>query len=51
MDREAWSTAVHGVEKSRTMSNWTELIVCNALRQVNKDEWATAVALKELSDW
>ena len=26
MDREAWSTAVHGVTKSRTwLSNWTEL--------------------------
>ena len=26
MDREAWSTAVHGVAKSRTwLSNWTEL--------------------------
>ena len=26
MDREAWSAAVHGAEKSRTwLSNWTEL--------------------------
>ena len=26
MDREAWSAAVHGVEKSRTpLSDWTEL--------------------------
>ena len=26
MDREAWSTTVHGVEKSQTqLSNWTEL--------------------------
>ena len=26
MDREAWSTAVHGVTKSQTLlSNWTEL--------------------------
>ena len=33
VDREAWSTAVHGVAKSRTwLSNWTELnryTVCN----------------------
>ena len=25
MDREAWRAAVHGVAKSRTLSNWTEL--------------------------
>ena len=25
MAREAWCTAVHGVEKSQTLSNWTEL--------------------------
>jgi len=28
MDREAWSTAVHGVTKNHTwLSNWTELIL------------------------
>ena len=26
MDREAWHTAVHGVAKSQTRLNWTELI-------------------------
>ena len=35
MDREAWSTAVHGIVKSQTwLSNWTELMVpslCNIL--------------------
>ena len=25
MDREAWRTTVHGVTKSRTRLNWTEL--------------------------
>ena len=25
MDREAWHAAVHGVAKSRTLSDWTEL--------------------------
>ena len=25
MDREAWHAAVHGVEKSQTLSDWTEL--------------------------
>ena len=25
MNREAWCTAIHGVTKSRTLSNWTEL--------------------------
>ena len=28
MDREAWRAAVHGVAKSRTWLNWTELTVC-----------------------
>ena len=28
MDREAWHSAVHGVEKSQTrLSNWTELLI------------------------
>ena len=27
IDREAWHAAVHGVAKSRTLSNWTELKV------------------------
>jgi len=25
MDREAWHAAVHGVARSRTLSDWTEL--------------------------
>ena len=25
MDREAWRAAIHGVAKSRTLSDWTEL--------------------------
>ena len=29
MDREAWGTAVHGVAKSWTLSNWTEHIYLN----------------------
>ena len=33
MDREAWSTAIHGVAKSRTrMSDWTELNLLNSFR-------------------
>ena len=36
MHREGWRVAIHGVAKSRTrLSDWTELIVCRALKTVS----------------
>ena len=34
MDREAWRAAIHGVTKSRTRLNWTELIIVNLMTAV-----------------
>ena len=46
MDREAWSAAIHGVEKSRTrLSDWSDLIwSLSAIRVVAKSR-------TRLSDW
>ena len=39
MDREAWSTVIHGVAKSRTwLSDWTELIPFSRVRKQNSHD-------------
>ena len=57
MDREAWSAAVHGVAKSRTLlSDWTELRDCSlqgssvhGISQAVTLEWAAISFSRESS--
>ena len=46
MDREAWRAAIHGVAKSQTLSDWTELT-----ERLSYSEYATLRDMQQITDF